>query len=211
LGRNSKLQHFIDATGTAIRARATDHPGMMPMAERVFSCLEYARAKFDAAAIPDSRETDARPAASRLPACRYFNAALEEARSGPAEVAAVAQALQAIEPDLSWIRRAGITPQDGDFYHGHANAILVGQGGLETDDRVTIGISLVAPGIDYPRHRHPPEELYLVLSSGNWMQNDGPFLTRRSGDLVRNAADTWHAMQASDVPLLTVWCLWSDL
>jgi len=79
---------------------------------------------------------------------------------------------------------------------------------LETRNDVRIGVSLVAPGISYPRHRHPPEELYVVLSPGKWMQNDNPLALKRSGDLVHNPPNVWHSMQAVNVPLLAIWCLW---
>ncbi len=210
MGRNTKLQHFIDATGAVIRARATDHPDMMPVADRVFSALENARNAPAPAATRSTQDNGARPPAARLPACSYFNAAMDAARAAPAVVAALAEALVEIEPDLTWTRRAGITPLDGAFYDSHANAIIVGKGGLEHHDAVTIGISLLAPGMPYPRHRHPPEELYVVLAPGKWMQNDGPLVARRSGDLVYNAPGIWHAMQATDAPLLAIWCLWSE-
>ena len=69
-------------------------------------------------------------------------------------------------------------------------------------------MSLVAPDVVYPRHRHPPEELYVVLSSGRWQQNDEPWFARGSGELVHNPPNIWHAMRAGDVPLLVIWCLW---
>jgi dimethlysulfoniopropionate lyase len=215
LDRNTTLQHFIDATQAAIRARATDHPGMMPMADRVFSALENAGNAPEPAATRSTQDIGARPSAarspaSRLPACRFFNSALDAARSGPGPIPVLAESLNTIEPDLTWFRRAGITPQDGEFYDSHANAIIVGKGGLAPHDAVTLGISLLAPGMPYPRHRHPPGELYVVLSSGKWMQNDGPLVGRGSGDLVCNGPNDWHAMQATDAPLLAVWCLWSD-
>jgi hypothetical protein len=33
-------------------------------------------------------------------------------------------------------------------------------------------------------------------------------VAKRSGDLVHNPSNAWHAMQATDVPLLAIWCLW---
>ena len=97
----------------------------------------------------------------------------------------------------------------GDVHDGPANATIIGDGGLEARPDVRIGVSLVAPGIDYPRHRHPPEELYIVLAPGNWMRDDKPLAAKRSGDLVHNPPNAWHAMQSTETPLLAIWCLWT--
>ena len=51
------------------------------------------------------------------------------------------------------------------FLNGHANTQILGPLGLENRDDVVIGISLLSPNIEYPVHKHAPEEIYLVLSS----------------------------------------------
>ena len=193
--RNSALQRFIDATEAGIRARATDYPDAMPMADRVF------------AALKDTGNVNPAAAPARLPACRHFETALGQAREGPEPVPELADALAAIEPRFAWHRRLGSAQVAGDFHDNHANAIIVGEGGLEARQDVRIGLSLVAPGIPYPAHRHPPEELYIVLSPGEWMHDDGPMTLKRSGELVHNGPNVWHAMHATDVPLLAIWCL----
>jgi hypothetical protein len=33
----------------------------------------------------------------------------------------------------------------------------------------------MAPNTRYPDHRHPPEEIYVVLSGGQWRQASGPW------------------------------------
>jgi quercetin dioxygenase-like cupin family protein len=194
--RNSTLQRFIDATEAGIRARAADFPDAMPLADRVFAALE------------DAGDGNAKTTPARLPACGHLEEALGQAREGPDPVPELADALAAIEPAFAWHRRPGSAQVAGDFHDSHANAFIVGDGGLETRQDVRIGISLVAPDIHYPAHRHPPEELYIVLSPGEWMQEDGPLVLKRSGDLVHNVSNVWHAMHSTDVPLLAVWCLW---
>lgn len=192
--RNETLQRFIDATEAGIRARAAQFPDAMPMAGRIF------------AALKDAGGVRAANAPTRVPACGHLERALRQARGGP--VRELADAFAAIEPGLAWHRRPGSAEVAGDFHDGHANAVIVGEGGLEVRQDARIGVSLVAPSIHYPRHRHPPEELYVVLSSGKWMQDDNPLSLRRSGDLVHNVPNAWHGMQATNVPLLAIWCLW---
>jgi len=194
--RNNNLQRFIDATEAGIRARATDFPDAMPMAERIFGALK------------DTGDVKTKNTPARLAACRHLESALSQARDGPDPVPELADALAAIEPEFTWNRRPGSAQVAGDFYNSHANAIIIGEGGLEVRQDVRIGVSLVAPDIHYPRHRHPPEELYVVLAPGKWMQDDNSSTFKRSGDLVHNVPNVWHAMQATKVPLLAIWCLW---
>jgi quercetin dioxygenase-like cupin family protein len=66
----------------------------------------------------------------------------------------------------------------------------------------------MAPGITYPDHRHPPEEVYIVLSEGDWRQESGPWHTPGIGGIVYNPHDIVHAMRSSSSsPLLGIWCL----
>ena len=194
--RNNSLQRFIDATEAGIRARATHFPDAMPMVERIF------------AALNNNGDVKAENTPTRVAACSHLESALSQARAGPDPVPELADAFAAIEPEFAWNRRPGSAEVAGDFYNSHANAVIVGKGGLEARHDVRIGVSLVAPDIHYPRHRHAPEELYIVLSPGKWMQDDNTLSLKRSGDLVHNVPNVWHAMQATKVPLLAIWCLW---
>lgn len=196
-GRQTELQAFIEATELAVQARAGDYPDAMDMAERLFDSLKRVGA------------SDQKPSPSRRAVCSYIAPALDIARTADAPLPGLANAIAAIEPDLAWERRPPSQNEPADFADKHANAIIVGDGGLEWSDTVRIGVSLVAPDTHYPRHRHPPEELYVVLSPGAWMQNDKPLQYHRSGDLVHNTPNIWHAMHATDVPLLAIWCLWT--
>jgi quercetin dioxygenase-like cupin family protein len=66
----------------------------------------------------------------------------------------------------------------------------------------------MAPGTTYPDHSHPPEELYVVVSPGEWRQNRGGWQPHGPGDLIHNPPGIDHAMQAGAVPLLALWLLW---
>ena len=67
----------------------------------------------------------------------------------------------------------------------------------------------MAPGIRYPDHRHPPEEVYVVLSDGEWMQGEGNWFKPGIGGIVYNSPSILHAMRApASEPLLAVWLLW---
>lgn len=118
-----------------------------------------------------------------------------------------AQALLNLASQLAWWRRIGDEPFDSPFITSHANATVVGRGGLEERDDVWIGISLLAPGVQYPKHCHPPEEAYLVLSPGEWQKEGGHWFEPGIGGLVYNEPNVYHSMRSGAAPLLATWCL----
>jgi quercetin dioxygenase-like cupin family protein len=196
-GRTDNLQRFIDAAEAGIQAKAVQFPAAMPMAERIFSALK------------ENGEGNVQNTPARLAVCSQLDHALGLAQSGPDPIPGLADAFAAIEPEFAWSRRPEAAKVAGDFYDNHANATIIGDGGLEARRDVRIGVSLVAPGIEYPRHRHPPEELYIVLAPGKWMRDDNPLALKQSGALVHNPPNAWHAMQSMETPLLAIWCLWT--
>jgi quercetin dioxygenase-like cupin family protein len=121
----------------------------------------------------------------------------------------LADAFAVIEPLLSWKVRAGAETQGEGFLSSHANASITGSEGLEIRSDVWIGVSLLAPHTRYPDHRHPPEEIYVVLSGGQWRQGSEPWHEPGTGGLVYNPPNVVHAMRSAELPLLALWFLWT--
>jgi hypothetical protein len=123
----------------------------------------------------------------------------------------VAGALEALLPQITWYTREGLTSRHSDFAERHALATLVGPaerpGVLEVRDDVIVGISLLAPLTEYPDHRHPPEELYLALTPGEWRQDLGAWFEPGPGGIVYNTSNILHGMRAGASPQLALWCL----
>jgi quercetin dioxygenase-like cupin family protein len=176
--RSPDLQQFLDLTRDAIAVRAGQGDPAATAASKIFGTLARGQNEHGA------------NAAKRLPACVHLGTALENATTGPR---------------LAWRHRPGA---HGAFAAGHANAIIIGTNGIEPSDDVMIGVSLVAPGIVYPDHNHPPEEVYLVLSQGDWRQDDNPWHEPGIGGLVYNPPGILHSMRAHQAPLFAIWCLW---
>jgi hypothetical protein len=126
------------------------------------------------------------------------------------DIARVARAFEALEPSLAWSQRNGGPFASENFMEGHANAMVVGPGGLEARDDGWVGVSLLAPNVRYPDHQHRPEEVYLVLSPGEFRQADGPWFEPGIGGTVFNEPNIVHAMRSSSAPLFAVWCLRPD-
>ena len=165
-------------------------------------CLERV---FDA--LTDSRPVVAR-APARLPACAYLGDALDTARRASASLAKIADAFAALEPNLTWTRRASADhTASANFAEGHANAMIVGPRGYEPREDVWVGVSLLAPDVRYPDHHHAPEEIYLVLSQGKFRQGEAEWFEPGIGGSFYNTPNIKHAMASGPAPLLAVWCL----
>ena len=211
------LQRFLRTLRSAFDAATLGDPVRRALARRLFERLDGLGGETGAIAPV------------RLPACRHFEAAVAAAstarddgpdgrpdgapdrwpsdRAPPATTAALARALAALEPALRWYRRAGAEAHGPTFPAGHANAFVVGPGGIADRAGVSVGVSLMAPGLRYPDHSHPPEELYLVLSPGHWRRSDTGWFEPGPGGTVHNVPDVVHAMRSGAAPLLAIWCL----
>lgn len=139
----------------------------------------------------------------RLPACTHLDDAIESARDHGGPVADVAHVVAAIAPHLAWERRRAAEVQTAEFARGHANAVLLRFEHPERD--VVLGISLMSPHVRYPDHHHPPEEVYIVLSPGEWRQHQEAWHEPGPGNVVHNPPGIVHAMRSGDAPLLALW------
>jgi len=116
-------------------------------------------------------------------------------------------AFAALAPLVPWSKRRHEGPDAARFAAGHGNALIIGPGGAEERTGVVLGVSLMAPHTRYPDHCHPPDELYLVLSDGEWRQGESDWIRPGIGGVVRNPPGIVHAMRAGAKPLLAVWGL----
>ena len=194
--RNSKLQVFCDLTETAVLTRADTCENAGPSAKRVFDVLR------------NSVGDHGNFAPERVPACDALDSALHLANQGPDPIPKLAAALSELSSYLQWQRRNNAPPDGTSFHDGHANALVVGPGGLEERDDVWLGISLLAPHVRYPDHRHSPEEVYVSLAGGSWWNTNMDWTTPGPGGLSYNEPNVMHAMRTDAQPLLAIWCLW---
>jgi quercetin dioxygenase-like cupin family protein len=190
--RDSRLQALYDLTESAVLARGPECPSAPPAVEPVFAALRRSTGSFPAVT------------SQRLAVCECLGPALELA----SPVADLAAALRDLEPCLRWERRTKAPPDGTNFHDGHANALVVGPGGLEDREDVWLGLSLLAPHVRYPDHRHPPEEVYVSLAGGSWWNSNMNWTTPGPGGLIYNQPNVLHAMRTADEPLLAIWCLW---
>ena len=192
--RPEVLERFLDAARDALSARVEERTPAAAVVERVFEAL----ATSTGAIAPD--------AAVPPPAYRHLPAALAHAGSAP-DLSPLAKAFEALEPELRWRRRPGSEAGGEAFHDGHANADVVGPAGLERRGDVWFGASLVAPHVRYVDHRHPPAEVYIAMSDGEWYREGCGWHAPGVGGVVYNPPDVVHAMRAGPSALLALWLL----
>ena len=143
--------------------------------------------------------------AKRLVVCDWLDPALADAAPGPR--ARLATALAAIEGQLRWARRAATGPTDVAFHDGHANAVILGPGGLETRHDIWVGVTVMAPGVRYVDHHHAPEEVYLSLTPGEWWNAAMDWTDPGPAGAIYNPPGIAHAMRSGVGPFLALWYL----
>ena len=206
--RDGPLETFLSTLATAVEARAPKGAPVASLQRLIFDRASQPADTPAAALVSPPPEAEAGDVAQFV--SRHLDDALDGISGREDDLGAVGRSFRALAGDLVWAQRPAGSDDPPGFRDAHANATIVGVDGLEVRDDIRIGASLVAPGIAYPAHRHPPEELYLVLSDGEWRNTDHDWWAPGVGGLVHNPPGIEHAMRAGDGPLFAIWCLLID-
>jgi quercetin dioxygenase-like cupin family protein len=192
--RDRNLQQLLDVSQQIIAGSGV--AAAMAAGERVFTRLGHSEG-----VIRDG-------AGERLPVCAStVEAALTDISARKPSLTELASAFAAVEGKLRWYRRKTATPSDEPFYSSHANAMLIGPGGLEERSDVEVGVTVMAPHTLYPDHDHPPEEVYVALSPGEWWNAAMDWREPGPGGIIYNPPGILHAMRSHAQPLLALWFL----
>ena len=186
--RQPALQSFLDTSVMALRAAARG-PAL--------TAAETVIRRWSSIGSPG-------PGAARLPVCDWIAPAV--AGASP-QRAALAGAFAAIESRLHWVRRASARKSEQTFWNGHANAVILGPGGLERRDDLWVGVTVMAPGVLCVDHSHPPEEVYLSLSPGEWWNEKIDWTDPGPEEAFYNPPGITHAMRSGAGPFLALWYL----
>lgn len=193
--RPDDLQSFLDATLDAFEAHAEDGRAKVSLA-RIRVALDEPG---------EVSDTDG----GRLPVCALLDEVAAPERFEAPDLRRVIKAFGKIEPRLQWRTRGGdMSTASENISEGHANAMIVGPGGIERRSDVWLGVSLLAPHVRYPDHNHPPEETYLVFSEGEFRHGDSGWFAPGVGGWLYNEPGISHAMRTGDRPMLAMWALW---
>jgi hypothetical protein len=192
--RSQNLQSFVDAAFEAF-SQFAQHAEAGRMVTQVFGALETAA-------------TERSGPGSRLPVCSELPRAVAVETTHDS-LRRLLERFKSIEPLLQWGRRPTYDDTASEnFRDAHANTMIIGPGGLEDRRDVWLGASLMAPQVRYPDHHHEPEEVYLVLSEGEFRQGEeGAWFSPGIGGSFYNPPGIKHAMRSVDTPLFAFWAL----
>lgn len=188
------LGAFMDLLSMEIRSRMGNDPARDAAHRRIFGDM----------ALEAPQASHERP--QRQPACRHLAACFADLEKLGGNLGKLAVALREIEPNLRWNNQSE-RRKSAVLAENYADSFIVGPRGFVQSSAIEIGVSVMAPHTTYPDHRHPPEELYLVLSQGEWRQNADAWHEPGVGGVVYNPANIVHAMRANAKPLFAIWCL----
>lgn len=188
--RTTEMASFLAEATLALRAAATGPA--LEAAERMIARWQ----------VPTGQT--GRQAPARLPVCDWIGPAVTATEAGPR--AGLATAFAGLAGGLVWKpsgRRGGLPA----FAAGHANATVLGPGGLEQSDALLIGATVMAPGVEYPLHSHAPEEVYLSLSPGEWWNEAMDWTDPGPTGAIYNPPGIGHRMRSGTAPFLALWFL----
>lgn len=193
MNRGEALQYFVDTAFVAFDQFAHD------LRSRRSIIQLFAQSE-----VPGLERTTA---GSRLPVCSYLGSALAE-EAIPSTLGNLIERFKAIEPLLEWRPKSNPAQSaSSNFSDGHANAMILGPGGIEDRNDLWLGVTLMAPHVRYPDHDHPPKETYLVLSHGEFKQDDKDWFSPGIGGSFYNPPGIKHAMRSLESPLFAFWAL----
>ena len=191
--RDLRLKQFLNDLSLAIKFQKENSPEIVRVAEKILQKTK--RIGLSGRQLPRFD----------LPALRFFKESIAIAEGNSPPISNLSRSIAALSEQVSWYQST--KSRSLKFLNGHANTQILGPLGLENRDDVVIGISLLSPNIEYPVHKHAPEEIYLVLSSGDWFQESRGWFSPGDGKLVYTPPNISHSMRSNEKPLLTVWCL----
>jgi hypothetical protein len=127
--------------------------------------------------------------------------------AGPAE-AELAARLARNAAALHWGQTYTADDFGQYFMNNYGWVELFGTRGHFANDKVAAGFLVLGPDVVYPDHHHEAEEMYLPLTGGTeWRKGEGPFVQRKSGEVIHHASNVNHAMRTAGEPLLALY-LW---
>jgi len=76
---------------------------------------------------------------------------------------------------------------------------------------IRVGILLLGPGLHYPLHAHPAEEIYHPLTDGGlWRRGEEEWRTVSAGEAIHHPPMMPHETKAADRTLLALYCWRGD-
>lgn len=139
------------------------------------------------------------------------------ADSAPAISSDIQQAIGVLALAASWRQTASYVecPPSAEFLDNYAHATLLGppddvpMSDVSGQNGVAVGLVLLGPGVVYPPHQHPADEVYVPLQRIEWThERHGMPAAVAPGDLIHHVPWQPHSMRVGARPALLLY-IWS--
>lgn len=121
---------------------------------------------------------------------------------------ALRDAFVGASPHAHWRETYKNTDIGDDFMARFGCYCLIGEEGPFTSEKMRAWVVYMPPGLHYPWHHHPGEEMYLILAGeAEFLRRGCPGARLGPGDVSEHAANQPHATETHDQPLMAyvVW------
>ena len=116
--------------------------------------------------------------------------------------------LAALAHHIAWGQTYSVQDFGPGFLEKYGWTELIGLRGPIASDRMACGFLMLGPEIEYPRHSHEAEEVYVPLTGPTfWMRGNEDWELRTPCRPIFHASRMPHAMRTESVPLLALY-LW---
>jgi quercetin dioxygenase-like cupin family protein len=107
---------------------------------------------------------------------------------------------------LRWRQSYTASDFGAEFVERYGYVEIVGKRSTLFTDQMAGGLLMFGPGIRYPEHRHPAEEIYLpVAGTADYLMSDGTWQSAKPGTVIHNAPMVWHGIRTTSEPVLIAW------
>lgn len=111
--------------------------------------------------------------------------------------------IQKTYQNQAWRQPYNVEDFGNEFYHKSAWFPIADTLGPVVYSDGLIEIMLLDAGLTYPKHKHAPEELYIVLAGEVWWEaEDKKPCWIQSGDFIHHPSNVAHSIRAGNRPVL---------
>ena len=140
-----------------------------------------------------------------LPVLACLQAAV---KTTPEKTGTIVNMLVAISDQIAWGQTYSVEDFNAGFLEKYGWTEFIGLRGPIPSERLACGVLMLGPGVEYPRHRHEAEEVYVPLTGQtHWLQGNQEWAFKELGQPIYHAPWITHAMKTGPSPLLALY-LW---
>lgn len=122
--------------------------------------------------------------------------------------AAVVKTFKSCAEHLSWGQTYTAEDFGKDFLENYGWTELIGLRGPVASEDMACGFLLLGPNLEYPKHSHEAEEIYVPFNSeALWSQGQDDWVSRQRGVPLYHKPWMTHGIRTGSTPLLALY-LW---